>query len=123
MEFDDIYGWEARNLNQNEWWYPLPDHIRERTRFYNIPVNETPCEMTTQGVFAEKGSFLHMLPHAAKPEDFVVVKTPGLQSALCFSCFQDWPPPPFCHAQAVFILRFLSGRLQPRNPKTENPKP
>eukprot|EP00439_Symbiodinium_sp_Y106_P087410 s8_g50.t1 len=74
MEFDDIYGWEARNLNQNEWWYPLPDHIRERTRFYNIPVNETPCEMTTQGVFAEKGSFLHMLPHAAKPEDFVVVK-------------------------------------------------
>ncbi|CAE7661313.1 unnamed protein product [Symbiodinium microadriaticum] len=74
MEFDDIYGWEARNLNQNEWWFPLPDHIRERTRFYNIPVNETPCRLTTEGVFAEKGSFLHMLPYAAKPEDFVVVK-------------------------------------------------
>ena len=80
MEFDDIYGWEARNLNQNEWWFPLPDHIRERTRFYNIPVNETPCRLTTEGVFAEKGSFLHMLPYAAKPEDFVVVKTPGHQS-------------------------------------------
>ncbi|CAE7509959.1 unnamed protein product [Symbiodinium natans] len=74
MEFDDIFGWEAKGMNPNEWWSPLPDNIRERTRFYNIPVNETSCQMSTKGLFAERGSFLHMLPYAAKPEDFVVVK-------------------------------------------------
>ncbi|CAE7242686.1 unnamed protein product [Symbiodinium natans] len=74
MEFDDIFGWEAERKDQKEWWSPLPDDIRARTRFYNIPVNETSCQMSTAGLFAERGSFLHMLPYAAKPEDFVVVK-------------------------------------------------
>ena len=33
--------------------------------------------MTATGIFAEKGSFLHMLPYAAKPDDYVVVKWLG----------------------------------------------
>eukprot|EP00439_Symbiodinium_sp_Y106_P087391 s8_g49.t1 len=61
-------------INQKDWWDPLPDHLRARTRFYNVAVNETHCALTATGIFAEKGSFLHMLPYAAKPDDYVVVK-------------------------------------------------
>ncbi|CAE7509975.1 unnamed protein product [Symbiodinium natans] len=77
LEFDDIYVWDAVKIGPNElkqWWDPLPDQLRARTRFYNVAVNETACESMANGVFAERGSFLHMLPIAAKPEDFVVVK-------------------------------------------------
>lgn len=74
LEFDDIYGWEARSMDQAKWWDPVPDEIRERTRFYNVPVEETPCAQSINGVYAQKGSFLHMLKQTAKQEDYVVVK-------------------------------------------------
>ena len=62
-------------MDHAAWWDPLPDQVRERTRFYNVPVNETACELSLEkGLYAQKGSLLHMLPFAAKPEDFVVVK-------------------------------------------------
>ncbi|CAE7942650.1 unnamed protein product, partial [Symbiodinium sp. KB8] len=74
LEFDDLYVWEGGQINQKDWWEPLPDYLRARTRFYNVAVNETHCALTATGIFAEKGSFLHMLPYAAKPDDYVVVK-------------------------------------------------
>ena len=71
---------EALKINHDGWWRPLPDYVRERTRFYNIPapvrqwpqllelkfevswhfqVNETMCDVSMeQGVYAERGSFL-----------------------------------------------------------------
>ena len=75
LEFDHIYGWEAKSQSVSAWWEPLPDHIRERVRYYNVPVNENSCEETLgKDKYASKGSFLRMLPHAAKVEDFVVLK-------------------------------------------------
>ncbi|CAE7271106.1 unnamed protein product [Symbiodinium natans] len=74
LEFDDIYAWEAHQINGTVWWGPMPDEIREKTRFFNLPVVENGCKDTTRGLYAPRGSFLHLLPIAAKVEDYVVVK-------------------------------------------------
>mmetsp|Transcript_35244 Transcript_35244/g.82194 ORF Transcript_35244/g.82194 Transcript_35244/m.82194 type:complete len:388 (+) Transcript_35244:29-1192(+) len=74
LEFDEIFAWEVTPMNVDHWWQPIPDHIRHRVHFYNIPVAENPCPLSLRGPLPEKGSFLRLLMESAKPSDFVVVK-------------------------------------------------
>ena len=74
LEFDEIYGWEARTINISDWWRPVPDSLRHRIRFYNVPVDERACPASFRGALPDKGSFLRLLAESAKPEDFVVLK-------------------------------------------------
>lgn len=40
IDFMQMYGWEVRDLNHPAWWAPLPDDIRSRVHFYNVPVED-----------------------------------------------------------------------------------
>lgn len=61
LAFDDIYGWEANSrLGGESWWRRVPLRMREKIRFYNMPVDES--------------TFLRFLNATAQPDDFVVLK-------------------------------------------------
>lgn len=74
IEFDDIYAWEAQVMEPDVFWRPIPDDVRHKVRFFNVPVVENPCPETLSGNFAERGSFLRVLLASASVNDFVVVK-------------------------------------------------
>lgn len=50
IDFEEIFAWKARRdstlssaskagpLDHTAWWAPLPDEIRKRVHFYNLPV-------------------------------------------------------------------------------------
>merc|ERR1712032_96000 len=72
--FDDIYAWEQTEANPSDWWKSVPASVRHKIRFYNTRVEELPLDASASGVLAGDASFLRMLPLAASPSDFVVVK-------------------------------------------------
>lgn len=75
VDFDDIYAFEGRQLNAEDWWSTVPSFLRHRIRFYNTFVEELSKEQSVAGKdLAPDGSFLRMLPQAVSEDDFVVVK-------------------------------------------------
>lgn len=72
IEFDQMFAWEAKEFEPRAWWRYVPDSVRARLHFYNVPV--------------ELSSFLTILNRTATPADFVVVKvdidTPHLEKEI-----------------------------------------
>lgn len=74
IEFQDIYAWEAQDIEHEQFWKQVPDYIRARLRLFNTPVVENLCPASPEGNFPERGSFLRMLKTAVTVDDYVVVK-------------------------------------------------
>lgn len=74
INFDAIWGWEARQFEPRKWWMHVPQRVRERLTFINEPVNLT------------SASALGVLQTKARREDYVVLKididAPELEQAI-----------------------------------------
>lgn len=85
IEFDELYGWEAKPYSRKDWWRHVPSAMRSRVHFYNVPIREGSMRDALVGrlwadakrSFTPEGvpsSFLHLLNRTARTADFVVVK-------------------------------------------------
>lgn len=80
-----VSSWEATPYDRQAWWNAVPEAMRSRLHFFNVPVYEgSMLDVMTGRVWGnasrshnEQGvphSFLHILNASATPDDFVVVK-------------------------------------------------
>lgn len=65
IEFDRIIGWEAAKTDPSNQWDGVPEEVKRKTSWFNIPV--------TTGV-GDADNPLTFIKHLTKPEDFVVFK-------------------------------------------------
>jgi hypothetical protein len=63
IEFDGLWGWEARPHTPAKWWEAVPLEVRSRMHFYNVPIE--------QGTASDP---LLTIGQVARPEDFVAFK-------------------------------------------------
>lgn len=84
IEFDRIIGWEARPMDPKSQWSTVPDDIKRKTSWYNIPANATVDHADNPLTYIKK---------LTKPEDFVVFKldidTPQVEVAIVQQILND----------------------------------
>ena len=86
LEPDAVFGWELnKRISATQWWGDAGPEIRNKVRFYEVPVMEGELHEAMQGK-RNPNSFLQMLKYVAKPEDFVAVKldidTPAIEQTI-----------------------------------------
>tara|TARA_B100000886_G_C20147058_1_gene376411 strand:+ start:26 stop:508 length:483 start_codon:yes stop_codon:yes gene_type:complete len=86
LEPDAVFGWELnKRISATQWWGDAGPEIRNKVRFYEVPVMEGELHEAMQGK-RNPNSFLQMLKDVAKPEDFVAVKldidTPAIEQTI-----------------------------------------
>ncbi|KAJ1623554.1 hypothetical protein T492DRAFT_1148427 [Pavlovales sp. CCMP2436] len=64
IDFDGIWGWEARPFQAEKWWDKVPTEVRHKLHFYNVPISGA----------GGAADVLLTIGQVARPEDFVVLK-------------------------------------------------
>jgi hypothetical protein len=65
IQWDGIYGWEARAQPPSDVWRQIPPHLKPIYHWYNIPVSPEPNH---------PDNALDYIKRVARPEDFVLLK-------------------------------------------------
>ena len=84
IEFDHIYGWEAKITEPSEQWNSMPPEIMRKTSWYNIPANSEKDNPNNPWTFVRE---------ITKAEDFVAVKididNPEIEIELVLQLLND----------------------------------
>ena len=84
IEFDRIIGWEAATTDPKTQWGDIPDDIKRKTSWYNIPASAT---------FGHADNPLTFIKELTKPQDYVVFKldidTPEVEVAIVKQIMND----------------------------------
>lgn len=84
VEFDHIFGWEAKPTKPSKQWNSVPPDIKRKSSWYNIPAS------SERGHPDNPWTFVRAI---AKKEDFVVVKididTPKVEIMLVMQLLED----------------------------------
>ena len=84
IEFDHIYGWEAKITEPSEQWNSMPPEIMRKTSRYNIPANSEKDNPNNPWTFVRE---------ITKAEDFVAVKididNPEIEIELVLQLLND----------------------------------
>ena len=73
IEFDHIYGWEAKPIEPSMYWEHVPDEMKHKMTFYNVPAPKEADEALNP---------ITLLKTTCKEEDFCVLKIDVDNSAL-----------------------------------------
>ena len=74
MRFDEIYAWEAVRRDASDWFRHADADTRRRVHFFNYAIEEGTKAQAVAGTYTGGQSAMAALLHAARPEDYVVLK-------------------------------------------------
>jgi len=84
IEFDHVYGWEAKPTKPSKHWHTVPPDIKRKTSWFNIPARSKKGHPDNPWTYVRE---------IAKSEDFVVVKididTPLVEIELVKQLLED----------------------------------
>lgn len=84
IELDEIWGWEKRTLEPNEFWTDVPETVYPKLHFMNIPVTENP---------SDRSHPFQVIKEIYRPGDYIALKldidSPGYEQGLADQLLHD----------------------------------